>query len=241
MKFNAFTLAEVLITLGIIGIVAAMTLPVVTGKYRKSVAENRLKSTYSQVANMLQMVNTRSNMAFVPETDLSTDSNGWSYEYSEAVFEKYFAPDLKVVKRLDSDKRFEICNYKGEGCYKNPSYKCVILSNGVGLCTAVNGNSGSISFQVIINPNRQKLYAGRDAFGFSVKRNIPENNYNMALSIPSAQYYTDSNRNGFINSCISSNPFPSDIGSGETDREYFCTYLIFHNGWKIPEDYPIQF
>lgn len=31
----AFTLAEVLITLGIIGIVAAMTLPVISAHYRK--------------------------------------------------------------------------------------------------------------------------------------------------------------------------------------------------------------
>ena len=31
-KFGAFTLAEVLITLGVIGIVAAMTLPVLTEK-----------------------------------------------------------------------------------------------------------------------------------------------------------------------------------------------------------------
>lgn len=32
---HAFTLAEVLITLGVIGIVAAMTLPVLIGKYQK--------------------------------------------------------------------------------------------------------------------------------------------------------------------------------------------------------------
>lgn len=37
-NFNkAFTLAEVLITLGIIGIVAAMTLPTVLSKYREQV------------------------------------------------------------------------------------------------------------------------------------------------------------------------------------------------------------
>ena len=46
-KFKAFTLAEVLITIGIIGIVAALTLPTLIGNYRKSVVENKLKSTYS--------------------------------------------------------------------------------------------------------------------------------------------------------------------------------------------------
>lgn len=34
-KNSGFTLSEVLITLGIIGIVAAMTMPVLTGKYQE--------------------------------------------------------------------------------------------------------------------------------------------------------------------------------------------------------------
>ncbi len=42
-KKNAFTLAEVLITLGIIGVVAAMTLPTLIQKNNNSVVEARLK------------------------------------------------------------------------------------------------------------------------------------------------------------------------------------------------------
>lgn len=47
MKSNgqiAFTLAEVLITLGIIGVVAALTLPNLIADYRASVVETRLKN-----------------------------------------------------------------------------------------------------------------------------------------------------------------------------------------------------
>ena len=40
---NGFTLAEVLITIGIIGIVAAMTLPAVIGNYKKQEVVSRLK------------------------------------------------------------------------------------------------------------------------------------------------------------------------------------------------------
>ena len=36
MKKRAFTLAEVLITLGIIGIVAALTMPTLIGNYQKN-------------------------------------------------------------------------------------------------------------------------------------------------------------------------------------------------------------
>ena len=47
MKNYGFTLAEVLITLGIIGIVAAMTLPAIVSKYQEKVLVERLKQTYS--------------------------------------------------------------------------------------------------------------------------------------------------------------------------------------------------
>ena len=43
----AFTLAEVLITLGIIGIVAAMTMPVLIANHRQKELEAGLKKAYS--------------------------------------------------------------------------------------------------------------------------------------------------------------------------------------------------
>ena len=52
---NGFTLAEVLITLGIIGIVAAMTLPALVGKYQKKVTVTRLKKFYSTMQQAIQL------------------------------------------------------------------------------------------------------------------------------------------------------------------------------------------
>lgn len=52
-KFSGFTLAEVLITLGIIGIVAAMTIPNIVGNYKKKVIETRLQRFYSVANNAL--------------------------------------------------------------------------------------------------------------------------------------------------------------------------------------------
>ena len=46
-KNFGFTLAEVLITIGIIGIVAAMTLPALTGAYRRRVIETELQKSYT--------------------------------------------------------------------------------------------------------------------------------------------------------------------------------------------------
>ncbi len=44
-----FTLTETLITLGIIGVVAAMTLPALIQNYRNHVVETRLKKIYSGI------------------------------------------------------------------------------------------------------------------------------------------------------------------------------------------------
>lgn len=52
---EGFTLAEVLITLGIIGVVAAMTLPTVINKYKKQVAVNKLKKFYSVMTQAIKL------------------------------------------------------------------------------------------------------------------------------------------------------------------------------------------
>jgi len=51
---HAFTLAEVLITLGIIGVVAAMTMPTLIQKQREKQTVARLKSTYSILSQAYQ-------------------------------------------------------------------------------------------------------------------------------------------------------------------------------------------
>ena len=51
---NAFTLAEVLVTLGIIGVVAAMTLPTVIANVRYHELKTQLKKTYSELNQIAQ-------------------------------------------------------------------------------------------------------------------------------------------------------------------------------------------
>lgn len=52
----AFTLAEVLITLGIIGVVVAMTMPSLIANYQKKVTANRLKKSYSLIGQSLKQM-----------------------------------------------------------------------------------------------------------------------------------------------------------------------------------------
>ena len=51
----AFTLAEVLITLGIIGVVAALTMPALISNYKKTVYVNQLKKSVSVIENGWKM------------------------------------------------------------------------------------------------------------------------------------------------------------------------------------------
>ena len=51
---KGFTLAEVLITLGIIGVVAAMTLPTLMQNYQKKVAVERAKKAYAEISLALR-------------------------------------------------------------------------------------------------------------------------------------------------------------------------------------------
>ena len=69
-KKAAFTLAEVLIALAIIGIVAAMTIPTLVAKYQEKVTVTRFKWVYSTLANAFTMAVAENG---VPETwDLNT-------------------------------------------------------------------------------------------------------------------------------------------------------------------------
>ena len=66
---GAFTLAEVLITLGIIGVVAAMTMPALIANHRKTVLKTQFKKAYSE----LQQV----NQNFIKDYDMNLCEYNW--------------------------------------------------------------------------------------------------------------------------------------------------------------------
>lgn len=68
---GAFTLAEVLITLGIIGVVAALTLPSLIQKYQDQVLENQLKKMYSTLSQGIQKAMADDGVTNFGDTELS--------------------------------------------------------------------------------------------------------------------------------------------------------------------------
>lgn len=99
---KAFTLAEVLITLGIIGVVAALTMPSLMANYKKSVAKNQFKKTYSTLTNAFNQT--------VQDLGESVDCSHQSYT-SEACKELWneFVKNLNVVKYCETDAYAQGC------------------------------------------------------------------------------------------------------------------------------------
>lgn len=56
LKKKSFTLAETLITLTIIGVIAALTVPTLISNYQKHTYVTRLKKAYSQLQNAVKMI-----------------------------------------------------------------------------------------------------------------------------------------------------------------------------------------
>lgn len=92
MKKNAFTLAEVLITLGIIGVVAAMTLPSVVNRTRQKELETAFRKQYSVLQQAVLQVIREDELPLTP-TDYGINNNA---------FMKSLAKAYKVIKDCGS-------------------------------------------------------------------------------------------------------------------------------------------
>lgn len=95
---KGFTLAEVLITLGIIGVVAAMTIPNLITNQQKKAAVTKLQKSISIL-----------NQAY----KLSFDELGEPTEISSSrnYFQTYWAPYLKIATYCEN---YQTCGYKSE-------------------------------------------------------------------------------------------------------------------------------
>lgn len=85
---KAFTLAEVLITLAVIGIVAALTLPTLIKNYQKQVYVTNLKKAYAELSQVFKLYIADEGVTDLSQTSLfSTDNN---YTKLNEILNKYF-------------------------------------------------------------------------------------------------------------------------------------------------------
>ncbi|MBP3848077.1 type II secretion system protein [bacterium] len=143
-KKSGFTLAEVLITLGIIGVVAAMTIPTLMMNYQKQVWESKLKKAFSVATNACERMLIEENVSRVNETELYGD-------VSNDTLRKYFK--LMQDGTEVSGRGFSILLPDSAVLYINA------VDNGFTFYTDVNGLES--------RPNS----AGRDLFEFRLDQN----------------------------------------------------------------------
>ena len=97
-KNLGFTLAEVLITLAIIGVVAAMTLPTLVNKYQDRVNETRYKKAVSMVSQAVQLA-----MAQVDSPGNMTHTDLWNCKDKDDVEACYRTETKKLFKSITLD------------------------------------------------------------------------------------------------------------------------------------------
>ncbi|MDE6138447.1 MAG: type II secretion system GspH family protein [Candidatus Gastranaerophilales bacterium] len=215
---KAFTLAEVLITLGIIGIVAAMTIPTLMTKYAKQRTETQLVKFYSMMNQTLRMS--------VAENG---DPDGWiiankNYTYDENVefLNTYIFPYMKHLG-------YEECSANGQ------TWVCVTLMDGGVTTFSIDSNGGDITYyndKKYVN-NTALPNVSRHKFRFQMAKisGVKDNVTNSISYIEPYIYSWKKTKDDIINN----NNYgckPNCTSCG------FCTKMIQMNSWKIPSNYP---
>lgn len=99
--FKGFTLAEVLITLGVIGVVASLTIPGLMSAYNRHITETRLRGIYSTLQQAFRMYQAQfGDFSFTDSKDDEADVNGYSYTRSKLIFDTYFYPYLAAERPI---------------------------------------------------------------------------------------------------------------------------------------------
>ena len=169
---RGFTLAEVLITLGVIGVVAALTIPSLSSNYQKRVLTTQLQKAYAELSQAGAMA--------------LADEMGGDFRQSKTLRDGNFVN--KFVKASGSSTfadSYDIYNCNGCGSksmsninnfYNNKNYSCGKLGMGASFCVNREGD-GFLD----INSNKGPNQIGRDMFmiGFGTDGTIGE--YDHAL------------------------------------------------------------
>lgn len=130
-KKTAFTLAEVLITLGIIGVVAAMTIPTLISSYQKKAIENQIKQTYSLLSQGIRLAVAEEGVSVLTANDWQTNKESLA-QFFQSYFKVAQSCDGSYEKCFSSSFRFlDGSSYSFSGYSCDLSY---ILINGTSVC-----------------------------------------------------------------------------------------------------------
>ena len=167
---SAFTLAETLVTIGIIGIVAAMTIPSLIQKYRNYVLHKQFLKSYSNLSQAIMLMKADlgiENLRREYATYYGSENGGYKNEktfYNE--FDKY----MKVVQKVPqySIKNYNATGEAGKYTVGNDNPKPLfICADGSSIGRYIN-NSQIYLYMDVNGPNKGPNRYGFDVFMFYI-------------------------------------------------------------------------
>ncbi len=221
-KCAAFTLAEVLITLGIIGVVAAITIPTLISNHQKEVVGKRLQKFYSTMQNAF-------NFAMIDHGEMSywefpTKQNDGDQMSKFAT--TYIFPYLKGVSQCDTNSNPECFAY-GSEIFDQGLPAIYIFSDGSCFGMNIGGSgvgAGNIHIYYDYNCMQKPNIYGKDVFDYIIRW------VNNEYVFKAGGYATvnKTTREELLNFC--KNADGQDRGE--------CSALIQFDGWQVKDDYP---
>ena len=228
-NFSGFTLAEVLITLGIIGVVAALTIPGLILNHQKKVTVTQLKKAYSEISQAVKLSQIQNG-----------DISGWDFTLSGTDFYNTYLKDYfiknKELPNSEFKKEYIVTNMNDNECSsevwctQNDSYY-VYLSNGyiMGIMSHP-GQTKYKSITVDINGFKRPNKLGKDFFVFSIIAPDGLVPYGYKDGGISAQKYDTLDRDKLKGT--------NEYACNAQRKGIWCSALIMADGWEIKDDYP---
>lgn len=219
-KLSAFTLAEVLITLGIIGIVAAMTVPSLIKNYQKQQTVVELQKVLSTISNAYTMSVSQNG----PGDSWDLPST-WDAAGSTQFWNSYFVPYISVSRTCTSANYSQCWSSAStflDGKPLTVGIYFLMLNDGT-LINLSGGGSGYGVMYVDINGFKKPNIMGKDIFKID---------YYFTTGKVSLDGQGLS-RSGILSPGDYSCSLDSGIAKGN-----WCGALIQIDGWKISDDYP---
>ena len=163
----AFTLAEVLITLGIIGVVAALTLPTLIQNHQKQVYVTQLKKAYSTLGNAFNKMAVDEGVVDWDQTYCAQIYGLWGNGPSPANEElnecfNNLTKQMNVIKKKEFGETVNNADWCGNVCQAD-NYYVFMTSDGVTI-----NSCAYFDLLVDVNGVKSPNVEGRDIFAFWV-------------------------------------------------------------------------
>ena len=225
---KAFTLAEVLITLGIIGVVAAITLPTLVANYQKKQTVIRLKEAYT-------LLNQAIKNAELKEGNIETwdfGSKHFNTVEAQDFVERYLVPQFKIAKRcydydcvLSTKYTLSKRTYTGYLETEGNKGRSIFLTNGMQLWAYADSDEELkiIGIAVDLNGDGRPNTVGKDIFFFEIRNNSPQ---------VVVQGMGSNRANLLSDGAEGCNTTAVNVAGR------YCGALIQQDGWEIKDDYP---